>query len=456
MRPVITHRLLALFITGIATAATDGSSMFERKEIKYASITPFRGALCGLYLDYNILRSMYQRSFDSYVEMTGTSKLHSSATLSTKCANMAHWVVANIFLREDPALFICEFFGHGRLAEWHMLSLIFDKLSQQELETAYRDLVPVMAMSRAEIARFQAKVRSETPRIKRDLKLVLDFMGAQSPADFIAQHHPDRTPKDIIAYISLRCQRNAGSLRDELSAVLDAVYARMKALRSGTNSSLTNGEGMSLNRVFDIQEETVLTKLIYRLLGFQLENDKRGTAAITPAFKCMASQYSRTFIELLSSPLIENRIKGAVINYACISNAEDADPHFARGYLEAQRRNGMITEKQEVFLLCSYYRNCDDAQRARLLAVDDKFPEPLPYEFRQRVCNTLYEEACREDSGIDAVMQAKYNSNPDRNDRSQHMAKIDAYLEYYRPTIQAAAAEQGVVSSPSMAMDESP
>ncbi|KAI4291048.1 hypothetical protein PAPHI01_0322 [Pancytospora philotis] len=195
---------------------------------------------------------------------------------------------------------------------------------------------------------------------------------------------------------------------------------------------------------------------IHRLLSLQLEKDRSKPVIFSLALNHMASHYNRGFIELLTSSLVRNSNMGRILNYICASNAKDADPHFVRGYLEAQRKNGKITEEQEVVYLHTYYSNCGDAKRGKLLAVDDKFPESLPYEFRQRVCDSLYEEACTKDSGIAAVMQAKYDSNPDRNDRSRHMAKIDAYLEFYRPTVEPTNAEQGVACSPSMGMAESP
>ncbi|KAI4293529.1 hypothetical protein PAPHI01_2803, partial [Pancytospora philotis] len=108
----------------------------------------------------------------------------------------------------------------------------------------------------------------------------------------------------------------------------------------------------------------------------------------------------------------------------------NGDPHFVRAYLEAQRKNGMITGEEEADYLYTFYCNSDQSRRDKLLAVDGCFPDSLPFEFHRRVINYLYGKACRKVPGLSAAVEALYKSNPDQNDRSLHQAKFNACIVY--------------------------
>ncbi|KAI4291047.1 hypothetical protein PAPHI01_0321 [Pancytospora philotis] len=456
MRAVTLHRLFPVLVSVIlATATAGGSSVPVRRSIEYADINPFRGELHGQKQANHLLKCMYKRSANYYTHKAGRTGKLTNKDWSKTGNNMAYWVVANILRQKRPVVFVCEFYGYGRLAECRMLSLIFAQLDQTELKSAYKGLAPAMALDRAKITRFRARARGEPHKIKLALHFILDFISKQSPGDFLANHHPERSSSDVFAYLALRCERNARSLQDELPALLDAVRARVEAINREANADTSYCKEPGQLRTPREKEKAVLVKFIQRLLSLQFEKNKKKPAILPLALSCMTSQYGEGCIELLTSNDAENSTTDAVINYTCVSNARNVDPKLVRGYLAAQRKSGMITGTQEAAHLYAYFCNSDCSKSSELFAVDEKFPEALPFEFRRRVCDSRYVEACREDPGLAAAVQAKYDSNPERNERSLHQAKLDACLEYYKRKAQAAGIELDAASNILIAMDES-
>ncbi|KAI4293207.1 hypothetical protein PAPHI01_2481 [Pancytospora philotis] len=357
MLPVALYRLFPLIIAGVAAMAKKTSAVPASTEISYPDISPFRGELHGHRQGTNVLRCLYQRSVYHSEESASSLKQYSDIKWNTKCKNMIYWVVVHILRQDSPVDFVHKFVGRARLAECRMLALILDILKQAKLETAYEGLVPAMVMNRAEIEKFQENARSVLTKVRDALDEIIKATCMQSAEDFFADYHPDRTSSDILAYLSLRCERDACMLRDELPLILNALCARAEAISSTEHVELHSWNAQSKVIVSVITEKNTLIKFVHRLLSFQFEAAPNDPVILQLALSCMAFQYNRCYIELLTANKIGNNSMDAIMKYICVTGAKDVDSHFVCEFFAALRKMRRITQEQEVDYLIRYYCN---------------------------------------------------------------------------------------------------
>ncbi|KAI4293208.1 hypothetical protein PAPHI01_2482 [Pancytospora philotis] len=358
MLPVALYRLLPfIIIAGVAAMAKKRTVLPASTEISYPDISPFRGELRGYRQVASVLRRLYQRSVYHSEESAGSLKQYCDIKRSTKCKNMLYWVVINMFQQDDPVDFVRKFVGNTRLAECRMLALILDKLKPAELATAHKELVPAMAMNCAEIEKLQASVCTKLTEVRDALDEIIKAARTQSPEDFFADYHPDRTSSDVFAYLSLRCERDACLLRDELPLILNALCARAEAISSTENADSLSWNAHGQILVYGTKEGNTLIKFIHRLLSLQFEAAPNNPVILQLALSWMTSQYNRCFIELLTAHKFEGGTMAEVTKYICVSNAKDVDSRFVCEFFATLRKMRRITQEQEVDYLIRYYCN---------------------------------------------------------------------------------------------------
>ncbi|KAI4292675.1 hypothetical protein PAPHI01_1949 [Pancytospora philotis] len=436
-------QVFLLLITGIAAAtATGGFSAPARSVIGYAEISPFRGKLHGQSQTIDVLKGIYQRSVTHFMKKAGEPAGRSNRKESYTCYNMRYWIVANVLRQDKPVDFIKELFCQPHLAACRTLGLIFEHLDLTELKRASKKLVPAMDMDRATLDSLLSRAKRELPEIKRILSTMVEKMIAQSPRDFIADHHSERAPKDILAYISLRCECGERPLASELSAVLEAIRARVEAIRRVEDAEVTSPEKRGEERYFCMRmEKELLFASIHSLLnlGYRARTNNCELFALT--LNCMASRYSRSFIELLVSSLLKDSTMEAVVDYICTAGAGSVDPYFACDFFAALKERARIDEEKQAEYLHSYYSNSNADSRIKLLAFDEKHPEPLPHRFFQLLDSLYSERAHRTRPRRSALYRPAKSRNLDRDSTI-----ADLYLEGYEAW--RLKYEEGVVDMP--------
>ncbi|KAI4292960.1 hypothetical protein PAPHI01_2234, partial [Pancytospora philotis] len=435
------YQVLSVFIIGMP-AAKKKLRASSTKRVVCEEINPFVGAIdTYLYFKDRLLERMYQR----YITAMSKKKARTLEPTAKRrrCPkkrtfhNMLYSIITYILMHDNPVVFIHSFVK-SRLAEYHMLELMFERLDMGQLIKAFSTLTP--DHDRTVLDKVLTNHCGKVDAIKQAMKELVAGKIKQSPSQFIGSSEERMHSEDMLAHFSLRCGEGGYSIQQELIAILDAIYAEVE---KGTR--------------FYFKYKT-MASFIYNIVVEKYR--KRNIVLAGPALDYITSRYSKNFIYMLTrqypvqgpkqdkQDTIKSRVMNRIISHTCSEDISRGDPCFVRGYLGAQRKKGMITEPQEAEYLYTYFCNNDQSKRDKLFVIDGNFPEPLPFEFRRRVVDYLYEEICASNPDIAAAVQTRYDSSPDKNANSLYQAKFDACLAYYQALAQTANAAQGSACSP--------
>ncbi|KAI4293210.1 hypothetical protein PAPHI01_2484, partial [Pancytospora philotis] len=365
------HQLLLVYITGSTAAAKNKPAALRTRRVVFEEINPFVGAI-DVYMGYRdaLLRRISHRCIT--VVNNENQRLHGT---DAKCekhyrGHSAAFVCYNIFtavlMQDKPVDFIHKFV-RSRLAEYHALELIFDNLTIAGLKGAFDKLFP--ALNRNIFARVCVKYSSERDAIRKALKAKVADVIEQGAGALLYDCKEGKVPNkplvsdDILVYFSLRCKGGKSLVPSEFEAILEAI--RKEA---------------DMGKHFD-DKCVGMAHFLYNIIGTNYNKNESGLA--TQALSYITSNYSPHLIEMMTQQhmlqgiraddhnVIRTSAMDNIIYYTCgeasiceenldrgesISNG---DPHFVRAYLEAQRKNGMITGEEEADYLYTFYCNSD-------------------------------------------------------------------------------------------------
>ncbi|KAI4291042.1 hypothetical protein PAPHI01_0316 [Pancytospora philotis] len=365
------HRPL-LFFTATIAAATE-------KKIGFREINPFVGAI-DTYTTFRdkVIDRMYSRCVtvvnDEKQIAHDNARRGMQRSRGIPISRSSYIIFATLLMQKEPVSFIHEFVK-SRLVEYRMLELIFDDLSITGLEDAFDELFP--ALDRVVLDRIRAAYSSERDAIRQALKEEVAIVMKQSPSEFLRGAGDEIISDDILTYFSLRCETKEHSRLDEFAAILEAIRSEVN------EGSHSDAKCISISY------------FLYNIIGLRYNKEEHELSKL--ALRCITSSYSCNVIEMLTqqhtilgfSPHHQRATRicamDKIIDYTCVNNAKYVDPHFVRAYLDAQKKYGMIDNAEEVDFLYTFYDNTDQTRKDMLLAVDDKFPEQLLSDLRQRV-----------------------------------------------------------------------